>query len=127
MYRYTDIDFQLTPILDTTNTDIIVDINTLNDLYDVNQSIKNIILTAPGERPFYSGGGALYDFKYEKIIPTDLILLSQRLYSLLSIEETRINVISINIEQIAPGSLQVTVNYSPKWDPDSRKTKTVTI
>jgi phage baseplate assembly protein W len=127
MDRYKDIDFQLTPILDTTNTDVIVDVNTLNDLYDINQSIKNIILTAPGERPFYSGGAALYDFKFEKIIPTDLILLSQKISALLTIEEPRINIISINIQQITPGSLEVVVTYSPKWDPDLRKTKSVTI
>ena len=104
-----------------------VDINVYEDLYDVGQSIKNIILTSPTERPFSVSGGGLYEFKYEKLSEVELLVLTQKLKASLQISEPRIIVNSINIIQKEPGKIEITVDFSPSWDPQTVKSKTVII
>jgi hypothetical protein len=124
MSRYKDLDFKLR-LIESEGT--IVDINVYEDLYDVGQSIKNIILTSPTERPFSVSGGGLYEFKYEKLSEVELLVLTQKLKASLQISEPRIIVNSINIIQKEPGKIEITVDFSPSWDPQTVKSKTVII
>lgn len=124
MSRYKDLDFKL-KLIESDGT--AVDINVYEDLYDVGQSIKNIILTSPTERPFSASGGGLYEFKYEKLSQVELLVLTQKLKASLQISEPRIIVNSINIIQGQPGKIEITVDFSPSWDPKTVKSKTVII
>lgn len=124
MSRYKDLDFKL-QLIESDGT--AVDINVYEDLYDVGQSIKNIILTSPTERPFSVSGGGLYEFKYEKLSQVELLVLTQKLKASLQISEPRIIANSINIIQKEPGKIEIIVDFSPSWDPQTVKSKTVII
>lgn len=127
MAIYSDIDFNLSPIIDTT-TQQIVDVNCLLDEYDIAQSIKNIILSFSNERPFTSGNfGDLFNFKYEYISSAQQVVLYQTLGAVLASKEPRAIIKSINIVQPVLGKLNITVVYSPNWDAQTEKTKSFTV
>jgi phage baseplate assembly protein W len=113
LYQYIDLRMPLIAGGGGTPTDVGVK----QDVYDIFQSIKNIILTFPGERPFSNIGGGLYEFKYEYMSPIQIVLLQQKILSSLSLLEPRAIINSINIKQTLPDTLQVEVNFSPVYDP----------
>jgi phage baseplate assembly protein W len=126
MAIYSDIDFNLSPILNASGQ--IVDVNCLLDEYDIAQSIKNIILTFSNERPFTNGNfGDLLNFKYEYISHAQQVVLYQNIGAILQTKEPRATIKSINIVQPVLGKLNITVVYSPNWDAQTEKTKTFTV
>ena len=122
---YSDIDFTLDLIRNGQGAP--TDISVKEDLYDIFQSIKNIILSSQYERPFSSIGGGLYEFKFEKIHTAALIILKQTILASLSINEPRAIINSIDMVQPYPGKLEVIVDFSPLYDPSIKSLKSIQV
>jgi len=121
---YRDIDFRLQKIFSGA---VPTDVSVKEDLNDIFQSIKNIILTSPRERPFLNSGGDLYSFKYEKIAPIELSILTQQIRASLNILEPRAIINSINIRQTTPGNLEVEVNFAPVYNPELARIRSIRV
>lgn len=62
----------------------------------IKQSIKNLILTNKGERPFQPNlGGDIYAFLFENSTPQTLLLMKEVISNVISEYEPRANVIDI--------------------------------
>jgi phage baseplate assembly protein W len=122
---YSDIDFNLNLIRNGQGTP--TDVSVKEDVYDIFQSIKNIILTSKYERPFSSVGVGLYEFKYEKINSSTMVILKQTILGSLGINEPRAIINSIDMVQPIPGKLEITVNFSPSYDPSIRLLKGIQV
>ena len=122
---YSDIDFTLNLIQN--GQGIPTDISVKEDVYDIFQSIKNIILTSKNERPFSSVGAGLYEFKFEKIESAMMIILKQTIAASLAVNEPRAIINSIDMVQPYPGKLEVTVNFSPSYDPSIKTLKSIQV
>ena len=121
---YSDIDFTLGLIYNgSTPTDVALK----EDLFDIFQSIKNIILTGRTERPFSTVGAGLYEFKYEKMSQIELAVLQQTITANLGILEPRAIINSINIQQTLPEQLTVEVNFSPVYNPALTRIKSIQV
>lgn len=121
---YRDIDLRLGKIF---NGSVATDVAVKEDIYDIFQSIKNIILTTPGERPFSNVGGGLYQFKYEKMSQVEFLILTQKIKSSLTLLEPRAIINSINIKQTSPTNLEIEVNFSPVYNPALRTIKSIRV
>lgn len=112
MPRYSDIDFLLT------KNEITNDASVKYDTAAISQSIKNILLTTRGEKLFNSRfGGNLYELVFNDLSP--LLLEDKKLVlkSEIELQEPRAIVTSINIEDSGTGYWDVSVVYSPIYDP----------
>jgi phage baseplate assembly protein W len=122
MAKYKDIDFFLKR---NENTD---DIQIKRDFESISQSIKNIILTDPGEKIFspYFGGGIPntlfnnYDFR-------EVLILQETLKAKLALYEPRIEVNSININYTEQNTLLIELKYALQSQPSLVNTFTVEI
>lgn len=114
---YTDIDFKLTKVFVGPQS---VDVSVKQDLNAIFQSIKNIILTTPTEKPFSTIGGGLYDYKFEKMSDVELMVLNQKIRSTITVLEPRAIINSINIIRNYQGkqdTLGIEIDFSPVYDP----------
>lgn len=122
MAKYTDIDAYLT------KNEITNDINIKNDVAAISQSIKNIILTTKGEKPFApTFGGGLYDMVYNDVSLIKLRLKEQELRAILELYEPRAIVQTLNITSSDTGSWIVEVVYSPVYDQSVTRDLTITV
>jgi len=122
MPRYSDIDFLLT------KNEITNDASVKYDTAAISQSIKNILLTTRGEKPFnHTFGGNLYELVFNSLSP--LLLEDKKLVlkSEIELQEPRAIVTSINIEDSGVGYWDVSVVYSPVYDPTIVRNLNLTI
>lgn len=114
MVKFSDIDFFLKKNIKDN------DIQLKTDVSAVAQSVKNIVLTDPGERifaPYFGGGipGTLfnnYDWR-------EAVLMEEQLKTALTVYEPRITVESINIEYIDQTTLSIDLSFSLNSNPSS--------
>lgn len=122
MAKYTDIDVYLT------KNEITNDINIKTDVAAISQSIKNIILTTKGEKPFNpTFGGGLYDMVYNDVSLIQLRLKEGELRAILELYEPRARVQTLNITSSGTGSWIVEVVYSPVYDQSVTRDLTITV
>jgi len=75
------------------------DINLKKDAMAIKESIKNIILTRSGERPFdLNFTGYIYDLLFENIIDSQLAQYKVHIANIVSLYEYRVNVTDVIIE-----------------------------
>jgi phage baseplate assembly protein W len=123
MAKYTDID------LNFTKNELTNDVSLKYDVNAVNQSIKNIILTTQGERPFDPNfGGNAYNLLFNQPSNLELELFRISLSASLSLNEPRINLENIDIIKNDEDSFwEIKVSYSLVTDPEVLKDLTVKI
>lgn len=123
MAKYRDIDF------DFIKNDLTNDVNVKFDTAAVSQSIKNILLTTKGEKPFDPGfGGDAYSLLYNEPTNLDLAILKQSLAASISVKEPRANIENIDIiKNIETSSWEIKVSYSLVLDPEQTRDVTVKI
>jgi len=122
MAKYTDIDLYLT------KNEITNDINIKYDIAAISQSIKNIILTTKGEKPFApTFGGNLYDMVYNDISPIELRLKEQELRATIQLNEPRAVIQTLNITDSGTGSWVIEIVYSPVYDQSVTRDLTITV
>jgi len=123
MAKYTDID------LNFTKNELTNDVNLKYDVNAINQSIKNILLTTQGERPFdYNFGGNAYNLVYNQPSLLQLELLKTSMAASLSLNEPRINLENIDIIKNDEMSFwEIKVSYSLVTDPEILKDLTIKI
>jgi len=75
------------------------DINLKKDAMAIKESIKNIILTRSGERPFdLNFTGYIYDLLFENIIDSQLAQYKVHIANIVGLYEYRVNVTDVIIE-----------------------------
>lgn len=122
MPKYTDIDLYLT------KNEITNDINIKYDISAISQSIKNIVLTTKGEKPFApTFGGNLYDMVYNDVSLVQLRLKEQELKATIQVNEPRAVVQSLNITNSGSGSWIVEIVYSPVYNQNITRDLTITV
>jgi len=122
MAKYTDIDLYLT------KNEITNDINIKYDIAAISQSIKNIILTTKGEKPFApTFGGNLYDMVYNDISPIELRLKEQELRATIQLNEPRAVIQTLNITDSGTGSWVIEIVYSPVYNQSVTRDLTITV
>jgi len=122
MPKYTDIDLYLT------KNEITNDINIKYDISAISQSIKNIVLTSKGEKPFApTFGGNLYDMVYNDVSLVQLRLKEQELKATIEVNEPRAVVQSLNITNSGSGSWIVEIVYSPVYNQNITRDLTITV
>lgn len=106
--KYKDFDF------DFTANNITDDVKMKSGVPSIAQSIKNILLTYPGERPFSDMGGGILDFLFENDTPATLISLRERVVNLLEKYEPRITVRfdDITTQRLSDSSLAINIKYT---------------
>ena len=76
------------------------DLNTVKDVYAINQSVKNIIMTIAGERPFnILFGGNPIDFLFDNLTTLLILKCKNRISNAIGNFEPRVAVKDIGIEQ----------------------------
>lgn len=122
---YSDLDFKLGKV--ELSEQGKYDINIRVDANSIKQSIRNLVLSNIGDRPFSNIGVGLLDYLYEPINIAVLEVLQNKISSVLAIHEPRILTNSININQGVPGELEVVVDFSLTTSPLKRNTLTVKV
>lgn len=104
-YRDFDLEFSANSLTD--------DVKTRTGLSSIAQSIRNILMTYPGERPFSSMGGGIMDFLFEPDTPAVLLSIRERVYNLLREYEPRVfvNFNDISTERLPDSSLKINIKY----------------
>lgn len=75
------------------------DINLKKDSISIKESIKNIVLTRVGERPFdLSFAGYIYDMLFENVIDSQIIQYKVHLTNVINLYESRVEVNDILVE-----------------------------
>ena len=122
MAKYSDIDFFLNK--NTKNNDI----QLKSDIMAVAQSVKNIVLTDPGERIFapYFGGG-IPQTLFDSYDWRETVLLEEQLVTALSVYEPRVTVESINIEYVAENTVSIELSFFLKTNPANIVTLNLTV
>lgn len=106
---YVDLDFDLK------KNEVTKDVMTRTGLAAVNQSIKNIVLTSIGERPFDdSFGVGVYQTLFELDDPMSIGFLKARIQSQLRIFEPRILCESNDIQIIPGNQVEINIKYKLK-------------
>lgn len=76
------------------------DLNTVKDVYAIKQSVKNIIMTIAGERPFnILFGGNPIDFLFDNLTTLLILKCKNRISNAIGNFEPRVAVKDIGIEQ----------------------------
>lgn len=106
--NYRDFDFEF-----ATNA-LTLDVKTRTGLASIAQSVRNLLLTYPWERPFSSVGGGLLDFLFEPDTPQNVLSIKERAYSLILNHEKRIkvNFNDIIVERQKDSSLKINIKYT---------------
>lgn len=123
MAKYTDIDF------DFIKNDLTNDVNLKYDLAAISQSIKNILLTTKGEKPFDPNfGGNAYSLLYNNPTELDLAIFKQDIAASLSLNEPRANIENIDIiKDMEQMTWEIKVFYSLVSDPEQTRDITIKI
>lgn len=89
------------------------DVKTRNGLSSIAQSIRNILMTYPGERPFSNMGGGIMNFLFEPDSREVLLSLRERVYGLILEYEPRVkvNFNDISSERMPDSSLRINIKY----------------
>lgn len=75
------------------------DINLKKDSMSIKESVKNIVLTRAGERPFdLSFTGYIYDMLFENVIDSQMIQYKVHLTNVINLYEPRVQVSDIIME-----------------------------
>ena len=122
MPRYSDIDFLL--VKNEFNNDI----NLKYDVAAISQSIKNILLTTQKEKLFNPlFGGNAYDLIFNTFGPVQLEVKKEIMKSQIELNEPRAQIQNINIIDSGLGYWQITVTYSPIYDPSVTRDLNLTV
>ena len=110
--NYKDFDFQFE------KNELNGDINVRSELSSINQSIKNILLTFSGERPFSDLGGGLNSLIFDNDQFLAQIWAKQAIIYNLGVYEPRIEVTEndITFELLSPGEIAINIRYAIKED-----------
>jgi phage baseplate assembly protein W len=105
--NYKDFDFGFD------KNEITNDIKTKLGLSSISQSIKNIILTSPTERPFSNLGAGLYKATLENATEDEFVVIKQKILGSLSEYEPRISVEynDINLTRDETGAVRINIQY----------------
>ena len=123
MATYKDIDFNL---LDSPEQNY--DAKTRVDTSDITQSIKNILLTVPGEKPFNpSFGVGMNEYLFQPLSTLTKQIIKNRILAQLEIYEPRAIVSNIDITEPTVGELTVEVTYVPEYNLNLERTATITV
>lgn len=123
MNNYRDIDFSLGRLDDKPNGSWI---NIKNDAYDIIQSVKNIILSSPGEIPFSDFGVGAYDYRYEYLTLIDKQLLESNIKNRVNGTEPRVEINRVNAKQVGE-KLVIDLNLTLLLTPKINKTISLTL
>ena len=89
---YSDLDFAFTPHPNTG------DITTLKDINSIKQSVKNLILTSPGERPFNPNlGSGVRALLFEPVDQFTALDLQEAITLVIENYEPRVNLIEVSV------------------------------
>lgn len=121
--KYKDFDF------DFSANEITDDVKMKSGIQSIAQSIKNILLTYPGERPFSDVGGGVMDFLFENDTPATLVALRERVVSLLINYEPRVRVgfDDVITQRLPDSSLVINIKYALAEDLGLNNTQNVNI
>lgn len=123
MATYKDIDFNLLHSPEEND-----DAKTRVDTSDITQSIKNILLTVPGEKPFNpSFGVGMNEYLFQPLSTLTKQIIKNRILAQLEIYEPRAIVSNIDITEPAVGELTVEVTYVPEYNLNLERTATITV
>lgn len=94
------------------------DINVRSDMSCINQSIKNILLTFSGERPFSNVGAGLNFYFFDNDNVASLVGAKLGIIHHLNTYEPRIQVEEndITIEKTGSGEIQINIGYTIRND-----------
>lgn len=120
-YKDFDLDFSVNNLTD--------DIKVRSGYQSISQSVKNILFTYPGERPFSDVGGGILNFLFENDTPETLIALREQVTSLLKLYEPRISVEfnDITTERLSDGSLRINIKYKLAEDLGLNNTQNISL
>lgn len=123
MNNYRDIDFSLGRLDDKPNGSWI---NIKNDAYDIIQSVKNIILSSPGEIPFTDFGVGAYDYRFENLTLIDKQLLEASIKNRVNEAEPRVELNTVNVKQSGEKMI-IDLNLTLLLTPKINKTISLTL
>jgi len=107
--KYTDIPFFISKNRFTN------DVNVVTDLSAIRQSVKNIIMSIAGDRPFdYGFGAGMHNALFETITLELIMGIQARISSNLAKYEQRVSLNDVLVEESTEeeNTLQVTVDFS---------------
>lgn len=89
------------------------DVKPKSGISSISQSIKNILLTSPGERPFSQFGVGLNYYFFENDTLETLIAVREMITSMIGQYEPRVVVDYNDIEVVrdGPGSIRINIRY----------------
>lgn len=105
--QYTDIPFFIS------KNSFTGDLNTVNDLNAIRQSIKNILMTIPGERPFdYYFGGSLYGNIFDNYTLDSILDIQSKIANNIRSYERRVELNDIRVlNSPSTNSINVVVDF----------------
>lgn len=108
LINYKDFDFDLN------KNEITKDVKGKLGLSCISQSIKNIILTSPGERPFSDMGIDLYRSIKENATGDRLVFMKNQIISAIGKKEPRVRVgyNDVDIIQENDGAISINIRYA---------------
>lgn len=108
LINYKDFDF------DFNMNEITKDVKAKLGLSSISQSIKNIILTSPGERPFSNMGIDIYKSASENSTDDQLVSMKNQILSAIGQKEPRVKVGFNDIDLIREnnGTISINIRYS---------------
>lgn len=109
-YKDFDLDFQKNDLTD--------DIKSRSELAAINQSIKNILLTSEGERPFSNFGVGLDFYFFENDTLGAIIGAKSAISDKINLYEPRVRVEfnDVDIQRTSSGSVRINIKYKIKED-----------
>lgn len=108
LINYKDFDF------DFNKNEITKDVKTRLGLSCISQSLKNIILTSPGERPFSNMGIDIYKSVNENATDDQLIFMKNQVWSAIGQKEPRVKVEydDVKVTKENDGKISINIRYS---------------
>ena len=104
---FSDVDFSLS------KNSVTDDLKMREGLYSIVQSIKNIALTTPGERPFSDMGAGLYQYFWSNLTFNTALEIRNRLSTAINQYEPRVRVRPNDIKVTKNGSsLEINIKYA---------------
>lgn len=104
---FSDIDFSLS------KNSVTDDLKMREGLYSIVQSIKNIALTSPGERPFSDLGANLYQYFWNNLTFNTALEIRNKLSTAINQYEPRVRVRPNDIKVTKNGSsLEINIKYA---------------
>jgi phage baseplate assembly protein W len=121
--KFKDVDFGFA------KNDLTNDFKTRNGLPSISQSIKNIVLTSPGERPFSDFGFGIYAYFWENDTVDTFIAMKTKIASAINLYEPRVIVDSndITIVKKVGNSIEINIRYRLAEDLTQTTTQNLSI